>query len=127
MADTIQVLTDREKVRERPGMYIGDNAELGLETIVREVIDNAVDEYANYSDPSLPINVTLHNDNSVTVRDYGRGISPYESSKHPGEIEERLAYTRIGAGGKFKSNRQQNGNMFSAGLNGTGSAATNFM
>lgn len=127
MPDTIIVLSDREKVRQRPGMYIGDNGKLGLSTIVREIIDNAVDEYPNYPDKSKPINIILHNDNSVTVRDYGRGISPYESKKHPGKIEERLAYTLIGAGGKFVANRKNNGNEFSGGLNGTGSSATNFM
>lgn len=127
MADTIIVLSDRDKVRQRPGMYIGDNGQLGLNTIVREIIDNAVDEYPNYPDKSKPINVTLHPDNSLTVRDFGRGISPYESKKHPGKIEERLAYTLIGAGGKFAANRVSNGNEFSGGLNGTGSSATNFM
>lgn len=127
MTDSIIVLSDRDKVRQRPGMYIGDNAKLGLETIVREIFDNAVDEYPNYPDKTKPITVVLHSDNSVTVRDYGRGISPYESSKHPGKIEERLAYTLIGAGGKFEQNRDQNGNKFSGGLNGTGSSATNFM
>ena len=127
MTDSIIVLSDRDKVRQRPGMYIGDNAKLGLETIVREIFDNAVDEYPNYPDKTKPITVVLHSDDSVTVRDYGRGISPYESSKHPGKIEERLAYTLIGAGGKFEQNRDQNGNKFSGGLNGTGSSATNFM
>lgn len=127
MADSIIVLSDRDKVRQRPGMYIGDNGKLGLETIVREIFDNAVDEYPNYPDKTKPIKVILHGDNSVTVRDYGRGISPYESTKHPGKIEERLAYTLIGAGGKFEQNRDQNGNKFSGGLNGTGSSATNFM
>lgn len=127
MTDSIIVLSDRDKVRQRPGMYIGDNGKLGLETIVREIFDNAVDEYPNYPDKTKPITVILHSDNSVTVRDYGRGISPYESTKHPGKIEERLAYTLIGAGGKFEQNRDQNGNKFSGGLNGTGSSATNFM
>ena len=127
MADSIIVLSDRDKVRQRPGMYIGDNGKLGLETIVREIFDNSVDEYPNYPDKTKPITVILHSDNSVTVRDYGRGISPYESTKHPGKIEERLAYTLIGAGGKFEQNRDQNGNKFSGGLNGTGSSATNFM
>ncbi len=121
------VLSDRDKVRQRPGMYIGDNSKLGLETIVREIFDNAVDEYPNYPDKVKPIEVILHSNNSVTVRDYGRGISPYESKAHPGKIEERLAYTLIGAGGKFEQNRDQNGNKFSGGLNGTGSSATNFM
>lgn len=127
MTDTIVLLSDRDKVRERPGMYIGDNDALGLATIVREIIDNAIDEYPNYPDKTKPIDVTLHSDNSLTVRDYGRGISPYESKKQKGEIEERLAYTRIGAGGKFTQNREKNGNKFAGGLNGTGSAATNFM
>ena len=127
MADSMIVLSDRDKVRQRPGMYIGDNGKLGLETIVREIFDNSVDEYPNYPDKTKPITVILHSDNSVTVRDYGRGISPYESTKHPGKIEERLAYTLIGAGGKFEQNRDQNGNKFSGGLNGTGSSATNFM
>lgn len=125
--DTIILLSDRDKVRERPGMYIGDNDALGLSTIVREIIDNAIDEYPNYPDKTQPIDVTLHTDNSLTVRDYGRGISPYESKKQKGQIEERLAYTRIGAGGKFTRNREKNGNQFAGGLNGTGSAATNFM
>ncbi len=125
--DSIIVLSDRDKVRQRPGMYIGDNSKLGLETIVREIFDNAVDEYPNYPDKTKPIEVILHSNNSVTVRDYGRGISPYESKAHPGKIEERLAYTLIGAGGKFEQNRDQNGNKFSGGLNGTGSSATNFM
>lgn len=127
MTDTIIVLSDRDQVRERPGMFIGDTDKLGLATIVREIFDNAVDEYPNYPDKTKPIDVILHSDNSVTVRDYGRGISPYESQKNPGKIEERLAYTVIGAGGKFTANRDKNGNQFSGGLNGTGSAATNFM
>lgn len=129
MSDDILLLSDRDKVRQRPGMYIGDNDKLGLQTIVREIIDNAIDEYPNYPDPSKPIEVILHSDNSVSVRDYGRGISPYKSTNPEahGEIQERLAYTRIGAGGKFDQNRQQNGNEFAGGLNGTGSAATNFM
>lgn len=125
--DSIIVLSDRDKVRQRPGMYIGDNSKLGLATIVREIFDNAVDEYPNYPDKTKSIEVVLHSDNSVTVRDYGRGISPYASKAHPGKIEERLAYTLIGAGGKFEQNRDQNGNKFSGGLHGTGSSATNFM
>ena len=59
MSDTIILLSDRDKVRERPGMYIGDTSELGLETIVREVIDNAYDEYSNYQNPEDPIRVIL--------------------------------------------------------------------
>ena len=121
------MLSDRDKVRQRPGMYIGDNDVLGLATIVREIIDNAIDEFPNYPDQSKPIDVILHSDNALTVRDYGRGISPYQSKKFDGQIEERLAYTNFGAGGKFKANRTDNGNQFAGGLNGVGSAATNFM
>lgn len=127
MTDTIILLTDREKVRERPGMYIGDIGKVGLATIVREVVDNAFDEYPNYADKTKPIVVTLYPDNSVSVRDHGRGISPYESKANPGQIEERLAFTRLGAGGKMKANRGLNQFKFSAGLHGVGASATNFM
>lgn len=127
MGDTILVLNDLDKIRQRPGMYIGDNDRLGLYTIIREIIDNAVDEYVNYPDPSKPIEVTISKGDIVTVRDHGRGISPYPSQKVKGEIEERLAFTRIGAGGKFRENRGKNGNMFSGGLNGTGAAGANAM
>ena len=98
MSDTITVLSDLDKIRQRPGMYIGDNDRLGLNTICREVIDNAVDEYPNFPDKTKPIIVTLQKENILSVRDYGRGISPYQSKKNKGAIEERLAYTRIGAG-----------------------------
>ncbi len=127
MSDTITVLSDIEKVRQRPGMYIGDNDRLGMNTIVREIVDNAVDEYPNFPDKSLPIVVTVGEDNVVSVRDHGRGISPYQSAKRPGEIEERLAYTLIGSGGKFRENRERNGNRFAGGLNGTGACGTNAM
>lgn len=124
---SIIVQSDRDLVRERPGMYIGDREELGMATIVREIIDNAIDEYPNYPNKAKPIEVTLYPDNSVKVRDYGRGISPYESAANPGKIAERLAYTIIGAGGKFDKNRKSNGNQYSSGLHGTGASATNFM
>lgn len=125
--DSILVLDDRETVRQRPGTYIGDDDKIGLATIVREIIDNALDEYPNYTDKDKPIEITLHSDDSMTVRDYGRGISPYESRKQKGKIAERLAYTKLAAGGKMKANRGQNASKFSAGLNGMGAATTNFM
>lgn len=127
MSDTIAVKTDIEKIRERPGMYIGDNDELGMETIVREIFDNGVDEYPNFPDKTKPIIIRLKRHNIVSVRDHGRGISPYPSKKQKGAIEERLAYTLIGAGGKFRENRDQNGNRFAGGLNGTGACGTNAM
>lgn len=127
MNDTILVLSDLDKIRQRPGMYIGDNDRLGLNTIVREIIDNAVDEYINYSDKNKPLCIRIDKGDIVCVRDHGRGISPYASKKVKGAIEERLAFTLIGAGGKFRENREQNGNRFSGGLNGTGSVGTNAM
>ena len=125
--DTITVLSDIEKIRQRPGTYIGDNDRLGMNTIVREIFDNAVDEYPNFPDKTKPIIVTVGKDNVVTVRDYGRGISPYQSKKQKGKIEERLAYTLIGAGGKFRDDREKNGNRFAGGLNGIGACCTNAM
>lgn len=127
MSDTILVLNDLDKIRQRPGMYIGDNDRLGLNTIVREIIDNAVDEYINYPDKTKPLCVRVDKGDVVCVRDHGRGISPYQSKKVEGAIEERLAFTLIGAGGKFRENREKNGNRFSGGLNGTGSVGTNAM
>ncbi len=127
MGDTITVLSDIEKIRQRPGTYIGDNDRLGMNTIVREILDNAKDEYPNFPDKTKPIIVTLEPDNIVSVRDYGRGISPYQSKKNKGKIEERLAYTLMGAGGKFRQDREQNGNRFAGGLNGIGACATNAM
>lgn len=126
MTDTIRVLTDIEKVRESPGMYIGDNASQGLFTIIREIIDNAVDEYPNYIDKSKGIDIKYEN-GIFRVRDYGRGISPYESKQLPGEIEERLAFTKLGAGGKFKSDRDNNGLQIAGGMHGVGSTTTNAM
>ena len=127
MADTITLLSDIEKVRESPGMYIGDNDRLGMNTIVREILDNAKDEDPNFPDRTKPIIVTVKPHNIVSVRDYGRGISPYPSKKEEGWLEERLAYTRIGAGGKFRDDRERNGNRFAGGLNGTGACGTNAM
>lgn len=127
MSDTITLLSDIDKVRESPGMYIGDNDRLGMNTIVREILDNAKDEYPNFPDKEKPIIVTVMPHNVVSVRDYGRGISPYPSVKEEGWLEERLAYTRIGAGGKFRDDREKNGNRFAGGLNGTGACGTNAM
>lgn len=127
MSDTITVLSDIEKIRQRPGMYIGDNDRLGMDTIVREILDNAKDEFPNFPDKEKPIEVMVMKDNVVSVRDHGRGISPYQSVKRPGEIEERLAYTLMGAGGKFREDRERNGNRFAGGLNGTGACGTNAM
>lgn len=127
MGDTITLLSDIAKIRESPGMYIGDNDRLGMNTIVREILDNGKDEYPNFPDKKKPIIVTVKPHNIVSVRDYGRGISPYPSEKVKGYLEERLAYTRIGAGGKFRDDREKNGNRFAGGMHGTGACSTNAM
>lgn len=127
MGDTITLLSDIAKIRESPGMYIGDNDRLGMNTIVREILDNGKDEYPNFPDKKKPIIVTVKPHNVVSVRDYGRGISPYPSEKVKGYLEERLAYTRIGAGGKFRDDREKNGNRFAGGMHGTGACSTNAM
>ena len=127
MADTITLLSDIQKVRESPGMYIGDNDRLGMNTIVREILDNGKDEYPNFPDKDKPIIVTVRPHNIVSIRDHGRGISPYPSEKVKGHLEERLAFTRMGAGGKFREDRERNGNRFSGGLHGTGACGTNAM
>ncbi len=117
-AEAIQAVTGLDHVRARPAMYIGDIGERGLHHLVWEILDNAVDEaMAGYA---KNISVIIHQDNSITVEDDGRGI-PVDIHPEFKIPAVEMVFTILGAGGKFSKKAYQ----YSGGLHGVGASVVN--
>ena len=119
-ADDIQILEGLEAVRKRPGMYIGSTGPVGLHHLIRELVENSIDEFA--AGFGSEIDVILHTNGSVTVRDDGRGI-PVELHAS-GVPALQVVMTTLHAGGKFDG-RANVGYKTASGLHGVGASVVN--